>query len=155
GSWDIVFTADDPYSRPDPYRGQLMPYAHTYGLTPLNQDAFNPLAGATGVSLTPLGQGSTIPAPTPATVTPPAPATDYFYAFGSTTNTTSDVNGPSPTSQWTAINAPPATGPGAAGPTTYTTLGFTPQTLIQNFLTTMDPINPTSAAMGTTSPLQI
>ncbi len=23
GSWDIVFTADDPYSRPDPYRGQL------------------------------------------------------------------------------------------------------------------------------------
>ena len=27
GCWDLVFTADDPYSRPDPYRGQLVPYA--------------------------------------------------------------------------------------------------------------------------------
>ena len=29
GAWDIVFTADDPYSRPDPYRGQLVPYGNT------------------------------------------------------------------------------------------------------------------------------
>ena len=36
--WDIIFTADDPYSRPDPYRGQLIPYANT-----LRGDAAGPV----------------------------------------------------------------------------------------------------------------
>ena len=46
GSWDIVFTGDDPYSRPDPYRGELPFYGNIYGLTPLNQESFNPVGGA-------------------------------------------------------------------------------------------------------------
>ena len=34
--------ADDPYSRPDPYRGQLVPYANLYAATPLSSTAFKP-----------------------------------------------------------------------------------------------------------------
>ena len=34
GCWDLVFTADDPYSRPDPYRGELVPYCATFRLDP-------------------------------------------------------------------------------------------------------------------------
>ena len=41
GSWDIVFTGDDPYSRPDPIRGELPIYGNIYGLTPLNQSSFS------------------------------------------------------------------------------------------------------------------
>ena len=37
--------ADDPYSRPDPYRGQLNPYANLYAVTPLAQASFAPLRG--------------------------------------------------------------------------------------------------------------
>ena len=40
--WDIIFTGDDPYSRPDPYRGQLVPYANLYAATPLSQASFTP-----------------------------------------------------------------------------------------------------------------
>ena len=43
--WDIIFTGDDPYSRPDPYRGQLVPYANLYAATPLAQSTFSPPAG--------------------------------------------------------------------------------------------------------------
>jgi len=76
GAWDIVFTADDPYSRPDPYRGQLLPCANTYALTPLNQDSFT---AATDVVLTPLNQNGVPTPPNPQTTTPPI---DYFYVFG-------------------------------------------------------------------------
>ncbi len=49
--WDIIFTGDDPYSRPDPYRGQLLPYANLYAATPLSQASFGPPpALATGVT---------------------------------------------------------------------------------------------------------
>ncbi len=41
-AWDIIFTGDDPYSRPDPYRGQLVPYANLYAATPLAQSTFAP-----------------------------------------------------------------------------------------------------------------
>ena len=41
GAWDVVFTADDAYSRPEPHRGQLLPCANIYGLTPLNKDSFS------------------------------------------------------------------------------------------------------------------
>src|SRR4029077_4470670 len=34
GTWDIVITGDDPYSRPDPFRGELVPYSHIYGFSP-------------------------------------------------------------------------------------------------------------------------
>ena len=84
GSWDIVFTADDPYSRPDPYRGQLLPYANTFGLTPLTQEAFG---STVPVALTPLGQAGTIPTPLPSGSPLPGGgispvAINYFYAFG-------------------------------------------------------------------------
>jgi hypothetical protein len=112
GSWDIVFTADDPYSRPDPYRGQLVPYANLYAATPLSQYSFKPpLAPSTfnnpaptgtltdgfDVMLQPMGQGTsvTVPIPFPAPFPPPAPIgtilpggaasplpIDYFYVFG-------------------------------------------------------------------------
>ena len=48
--WDIIFTGDDPYSRPDPYRGQLVPYANLYAVTPLAQSTFSPPTG--GISTT-------------------------------------------------------------------------------------------------------
>ena len=35
GCWDIVFTADDPMSRPDPIRGQLQPAGQLLRLIPL------------------------------------------------------------------------------------------------------------------------
>ena len=41
GCWDIVFTADDPMSRPDPVLGQLQPGGNFYGLMPLVQATFN------------------------------------------------------------------------------------------------------------------
>ena len=48
GCWDLVFTNDDPLSRPDPYRGELavntvVPGIATnyFGLIPLNRDTFS------------------------------------------------------------------------------------------------------------------
>ena len=75
GSWDIIFTADDPYSRPDPYRGQLVPYSNLYAATPLNQYSFSPPAGtpptgaATPVSNQPLN---------PPAGNPPGTTTDGY-----------------------------------------------------------------------------
>ena len=110
GAWDIVFTKDEPYSRPDPYRGQLVPFANTYGLTPLDQDSFNPGVGgaALPVTLPPLAQGSSIPAPIAVGGTLPGGATatvpyDYFYAFGNAPpSVVNEPQGPSATVAWTA-----------------------------------------------------
>ena len=68
-SWDIIFTADDPYSRPDPYRGQLVPYGNIYAATPLSQYTFNPPAA--GVSTTYPNHGI-------AGATPPGTTTDGY-----------------------------------------------------------------------------
>src|SRR5262249_41168755 len=96
GAWDIVFTGDDPYSRPDPHGGQLMPNANLYAATPLNQYSFKPAGGAPTFppSNNPPGTGTvgdgfnvmlqpltTNGIPMPPT-TPTFPPTDYFYAFG-------------------------------------------------------------------------
>ena len=35
GCWDIIFTGDDPASRPDPITGQLWYGGNFYGLIPL------------------------------------------------------------------------------------------------------------------------
>ena len=40
GCWDIVFTGDDPMSRPDPVLGQLQPGGTYYSLIPLVQASF-------------------------------------------------------------------------------------------------------------------
>ena len=45
GCWDFIIAADDPYSRPDPYRGQLNPYANLFAATPLAQATFGPPTG--------------------------------------------------------------------------------------------------------------
>ncbi len=101
GCWDIVFTTDDPYSRPDPYRGQLLPYGNAFGLTPLSHTSFDNsqnimgnTAGTTAlgagvatsdVALMPLGYPPSatvnITVPPPGIPTPSA-TSDYFYAFG-------------------------------------------------------------------------
>jgi large repetitive protein len=108
GCWDLVFLKDEPYSRPDPYRGQIVPYANTYGLLPLNRDSFGAMSGGgapADVQLLPLG----VPSTTPATGIPtPSASSDYFYAIG---NLDPDPNGaydndPSTTTTW----ANPASG---------------------------------------------
>ncbi len=155
GCWDLVFTGDDPYSRPDPYRGQLVPFGNTYGLMPLNQDTFNaPATGtSTDVILTPLGQSGSIPAPTAATGT--APATDYFYAIGNVGPSTGsgsttvyyETGGPSPTTTIPTSGTPPNPTTG----TTYYVPTSTPS-LMQTIKTTYDPV--TGPAL-TTSPFPL
>jgi hypothetical protein len=98
GAWDIVFTGDDPYSRPDPIRGDLPRFGNIYGLTPLNGQSFNAPAGSGltagfDVQLQPLLDGnrragannSSVPYPTPANpaaIPPVYLPTNYFYVFG-------------------------------------------------------------------------
>ena len=41
GCWDLVFTGDDPMSRPDPVLGQLQPGGTFYSLIPLVQASFS------------------------------------------------------------------------------------------------------------------
>ena len=58
GCWDLVFTADDPESRPDPFRGDLVAGATSnakwYGLLPLTRDTFGGTSAAYDVILPPL-----------------------------------------------------------------------------------------------------
>ena len=61
GCWDIVFTADDPMSRPDPILGQLLPQGNYYGLIPLAQASFN-----TAPTVPPSAPPTTPPPTTPA-----------------------------------------------------------------------------------------
>ena len=77
GTWDIVFTADDPYSRPDPYRGQLVPLRQ-----PLRGDAacaveLQPAARRAADRRQPEQPGVPPPSP-PAGGTPAATATDGY-----------------------------------------------------------------------------
>ncbi len=165
GCWDVVFTTDDPYSRPDPYRGQLMPFGNSFGLTPLSHTSFDNTLVATGtagtsasgtvsdVVLTPLGYPPSasvngIPAPTA--------ANNYYYAIGNQDpdpNPNSNLvdDDPTPTQFWhdyqTAISA------AASG---YNTPPITAPTLFQTFSTAMDPINGTnSTTVATTSPVPL
>jgi len=108
GCWDLVFTNDDPMSRPDPYRGELV-YANSlvpskinyYGLIPLNRDTFGVTATAPNqgdVTLLPVNPTANNPAlrPSPgvagAVTNLPAaqttPPTTYFYVIGNPPNTT-------------------------------------------------------------------
>jgi hypothetical protein len=106
GCWDVVFTGDDPYSRPDPYRGELPRFGNIYGLTPLNKDSFNPPAAiptatASNVQLQPLlagksgANGSSVPFATNYApgVPPTALPTNYFYVFGNNPPSLSTTTG--------------------------------------------------------------
>ena len=65
GCWDLVFTDDTPNSRPDPYRGELVPGGQFYALIPLTKDSFtasaagaaagNSSSPGSDVTLVPLG----------------------------------------------------------------------------------------------------
>jgi hypothetical protein len=128
GSWDIMFTADDPYSRPDPYRGDLSIFGNFYALTPLNKDSFSstyPGAAAaisSDVILQPL-------LPSAAAVTVPSTATP------SSTNTIQ----PASTTSTPAINIP-APSPG--------TPSATPAVLPTNYFYVFGNLPPSTSASG-------
>ena len=56
GCWDLVFTADTPQARPDPYRGELVNFTEApvaipttyYSVIPLNRDSVTPTSGGGG-----------------------------------------------------------------------------------------------------------
>src|SRR5262249_17303480 len=145
----------DPYSRPDPYRGQLPPYGNTYAVTPLNKDSFNsptgtmPVPPGNNVQLTPLTQSNTttaslgsIPSPTPVSGT--TASSNYFYACGTlppsvtvgTTTTSYESGSPSVTSTPTNPTAP--NNPVAS--TYYSPFAAGSPPLMQTIATTLDPV---------------
>jgi len=103
GCWDIVFTGDDPASRPDPITGQLWGSGTFYGLIPLCQAAFQnatsdpviyPLPQAPDVSTLSL-KNNVIPQTYfkgDSTLTPVLPpANPYFLTIGNTVGTPSET----------------------------------------------------------------
>jgi hypothetical protein len=108
GCWDLVFTDDTPNSRPDPYRGELIPRGQFYALIPLTRDSFT-LSAAGGSSgsgndpaLVPLGPAG-VPAASAGNPSgsPPTPPTNFFYAFGNPPpNPASETGTPSPTTYY-------------------------------------------------------
>ena len=93
-NYDLVMTADDPVSRPDPFTGQLLPIssANYYAQLPLNQAnsaATNPLftpaltvPPSGDVQLTPLYSVGA-PGNPPAAADFPTSPTSYFFVIGS------------------------------------------------------------------------
>jgi hypothetical protein len=120
GCWDLVFTADNPGSRPDPYRGEL-PGNTTAGITtyysliPLNRDSLTQTMGGMGgantaapnegdATLIPLITSSGNPNPAtrtsyPSVATASGPPINYFYVIGNPQNATSATVEPSPPTQ--------------------------------------------------------
>jgi hypothetical protein len=103
GCWDVVFTGDDPASRPDPITGQLWGGGTFYGLIPLCQAAFQnattdpviyPLPQAPDVSTLSL-KNNVIPQTYfkgDSTLTPVLPpANPYFLTIGNTMTTPSET----------------------------------------------------------------
>ena len=99
GCWDLVFTADNPMSRPDPYRGELL-YNPTaggatyFGLIPLNRDSLTTTSGGPGgpnATAPNQGDATLLPiSPTATTVTgtplilptvQTSPPTTYYYVI--------------------------------------------------------------------------
>ena len=133
--WDIIFTGDDPYSRPDPYRGQLVPYANLYAVTPLSQSTFSPPTG--GIPTT--NPNNPV---NPPTGTPPGTTTDGYdvvlqpLGYNASTGTVNGTGIPAPLPVGTTL-ATGGTAPlpidyfyviGNAGPSTSTTTGGTTTT---------------------------
>ena len=151
GCWDLVFTADDPASRPDPFRGDLVQGGNFYGLIPLNRDAFGQTTSNYDVNLIPLNPASValtplnpnnagpkataIPAPPVPQTTPP---TDYFYVLGNNPpNPAVEQGTPGPSNYWlgntTTVNTP----------TTPYIAANTP-TMTQALASSYDPMNGTA-----------
>jgi hypothetical protein len=121
--WDLIFTNDDPMSRPDPYRGELV-YANSafpttinyYGLIPLNRDTFGTSGTAPNqgdVTLLPVNPNAINPALVPnapsavATLPMPqtTPPTTYFYVIGNPPNSTATESNPPSNKSNAAPNA--------------------------------------------------
>ncbi len=136
GCWDLVFTADNGASRPDPFSGQLAysTVSNYYGLIPLHRDSFYalgtlpPLVAPTAT--TPLNNGdptlipvspnppgtanlpTTIPVQLPTTQT--NPPTNYFYVLsdpspGNESSSLSPTSTSTPTPQQGTQVGPPVT----------------------------------------------
>src|SRR5205823_12785694 len=103
-------------SRPDPYRGELVPGGQFYALIPLTKDSFTAsAAGAAAgtssnpgsdVKLLPLGPAG-VPPPSAgnASASPPTPPTNFFYTLGnSPPNPASETGTPSPTTYYPTGN---------------------------------------------------
>ena len=138
GCWDLVFTGDDPMSRPDPVLGELQPGGTYYSLIPLVQASFStanlpvpagdpvifPLPQAppqTGASLSNYFTGDP-------TKTPVAPY--YFLTIGNPLPAGAEVNPFVPTytlnSSWDPVSSAAPTGrvlPPAGGVLPPTTVG--------------------------------
>ena len=107
-NYDMVITADDPVSRPDPFTGQLLPIfsAKYLAQLPLNQAS---VAGA-GALFTAPGDVSLTPV---YAVNPPAypPGSGdykggYFYVIGSQPGTVVETTPPTPTAQLSSAYDP-------------------------------------------------
>jgi hypothetical protein len=133
GCWDMVLTADDTASRPDPFRGELVIGGNYYGLVPLNKDSFATptnignsapsFSPGYDVTLQPLTPGG----PPAATLgLPTAAGANYYYVLGSAG--TVGPNGLYVTNTPAAIptNYPIVTQNNAPAPNTY-------PSLVQNF----------------------
>jgi large repetitive protein len=109
GCWDLVFTGDDPASRPDPYRGDLfgagtivssstpnvsVANANLYGLIPLSMSSFSASAGLpTDVELVPLNSAG-VPAPKPGAHAG-APPINFYYVIGNPLPASTETSPPS------------------------------------------------------------
>ena len=176
GAWDVVFTGDDPYSRPDPYRGQLLPYGNFYAPTPLNANSFNPpphppvpTTYGSDVILTPLGQNNSVPKPPASNTTVfsggATVATDYFYTFGNVATSGTfggssfsvESGSPSPStplvSPYPGMSAGTSSGtPGSTQTSSYATPNASTPSLIQTLTTVADPV---TGPVSSTSPINI
>jgi hypothetical protein len=85
GCWDILFTADDPASAPDPFTGQLQQGGTYYSLTPLVTATFSNLTAPADPLIYPLPQtpgagAATVNAGNMFTgVSPPYPVAPYYF----------------------------------------------------------------------------
>jgi len=151
GCWDMVLTADDPESRPDPFRGDLIAgttsNAKWYGLIPLNRDAFNQTTSAYDVTLLPLNNNSAAMSPpgggtTTSIPQPPAtqtsPPTDYFYVIGNNPASAGTEQGtPAPATYWPSITT-------TANTATTPYIAPNTPTLTQALAINYDPMNGTA-----------
>jgi hypothetical protein len=173
GCWDIVLTGDDPYSRPDPYRGDLSPYGNYYGLIPLNGNSFSSSYPGVGggvpttipgvdVTLQPLlpdqtgANNTSVPKPVAGgAATLP---TNYFYVFGNTPPSVTPAGGATTPYEnsplqpgWYYGNggATPNQGNGFTGTTGYMVPANTPAVLqTLNAATGFDPFTGAAAPTG-------
>ena len=135
-NYDMVMTADDPVSRPDPFTGQLLPIAtaNYYGQIPLNTPATvfsNNGAAGVDVQLNPLyavGPPSNPPQYADFSFPPPPapPPNSYFYVISNLSPDATSESAP-------VVPVPPGTAPtyplGPRGQTlasTYDPLALTP-----------------------------